>query len=415
MSDLTIPKLASWSNWLNNEVFETHYVTPSSEDEVVEIVNLARQSSETVRVVGTGHSSSPLHRSDVLISLDGMRGVISTDRAANRAVVHAGTKIRELGEDLWAGGLSLTNQGEIDRQAIAGAIGTGTHGTGLSLKSISSALTRARIVTGRGDVITVDESTPDYLAAARVSLGMLGVMTEIELAVSPAYEINEWIGYAPFDVVFPHSLELAQKHRNFSLLWFPTHQTAVNFDIVPENSQDASDICFIKIYEQDDTEVDAGPVAEYGKVLRRDRSYRVYPDVWEPLFYEMEYMLPVNLGLECYAKVRDVMLAEFPTANMPVELRFVAADDVFLSQNYGRASAVISVTNEPGNQPAGFFERFDEIFTAYEGRPHWGKLHYTSVERLTDQFPKYERFKEIRRELDPDGIFLNDYLRPLFA
>ncbi len=414
MSITELPDQTRWTNWLDNESFLTRLVKPSNESEIVDVVNLARSRSEQVRVVGTGHSSSPLHRNNgALISLDNMRGVISGDVSRNRAVVHAGTKIRELGDPLWDLGLALTNQGEIDRQAIAGAIATGTHGTGLRLPSISSKLRRARIVTGTGDIVEVDESTPDELRAAQVSMGMLGVMTEIELEVSPAYEIHEWIGYVPFDVVFPRSLELAQRHRNYSFLWLPTHQTAVNFDIVPANIPDASDHCFVKIYDLDDP--DTGPIADYGEVRRVGRSYHIYPDAWEPLFYELEYMMPVDSGLECLPKLRHMIQQDFPDSNMPVELRFVAADDAFLSQNYGHDTVVLSVTTEPGKPLRDFFDRCHTLFTEHGGRPHWGKIHQTSVENLRNQFPKYERFREVRRQFDPDGVFLNEYLAPLFG
>ena len=416
MTVQSLPPATTWSNWLDNESFSARVVTPRTEKEVIELVTLARDRSEQVRVVGTGHSSSPLHRTNgFLMSLDAMRGVISVDQQRLRAEVHAGTKIHELGDPLWELGLSLTNQGEIDRQSILGAISTGTHGTGLGLRNISSALQRARIVTGTGQVIEVDESMPDYLAAARVCLGMLGVITVAELSVSPAYEISEWIGFAPFDGVFPHSLALAEAHRNFSIMWFPTRQAAVDFDIVPPDGASDSDLCFIKMYEVGDVEVDAGPIAGYGSLRRRDRAYRVYPDPSWPLFCELEYMLPLDAGLECYPKVREIILSEYPSLHMPVQLRFVAADDIFLSQHYGRPSAVISVTTDPDHPIPGFFERFDELFTQHGGRPHWGKLHFTSVERLRAQVPEDERFCEVRREFDPDGVFLNEYLTPLFA
>lgn len=413
MTILDLPEKSTWSNWLSNEVFETKLVLPDDEQQIVSIVERARSSSEQVRVVGTGHSSSPLHRNNgTLISLDKLQGVVSGDVERQRAVVKPGTKIKQLGDPLWDLGLSLTNQGEIDRQAIAGAIGTGTHGTGLHLPSISSTLRRARIVTGTGEVVEVDASTPEELAAAQVAMGMLGVMTEIELAVSPAYEVHEWIGYVPFDDVFPHSLKLAETHRNFSILWLPTHQTAVNFDIVPSNISDASDYCFVKMYDLED--VDAGPIAAYGEVKRVDRSYRIYPDAWEPLFYEMEYMLPVDEGLACLPVLRQMIQQDFPESNMPVQMRFVAADDAFLSQNYGRPSVVLSVTTEPGKPMGDFFDRVHRLYTEYGGRPHWGKLHQTSVEALRSQFPQYDAFLDVRRRFDPDGVFLNEYLKPLF-
>lgn len=407
-----------WSNWLRNEVFEAQVSIPTSELEVVEIVRRARAQSEEVRVVGSGHSSTPLHRTNgVVLSLDNLRGVVSCDLARSRAVIRAGTKIRELGAPLWSGGLSLTNQGEIDRQAIAGAIGTGTHGTGLGLRSMSASLRSARIVTGTGEVVMVDESTPDELHAAQVAMGMLGPMTEIEVQASPAYELTEWLGFIPFEEVLPHCLSLANSHRNFGILWLPTHQTAMDYDLVPPdghpNMTDAADVCFTKIY--DIGNVDAGPVAEYGSVRRVAPAHVIYPDHFEPEFWEMEYMLPVEAGLECLQHLRQVFLQDYPDKHTPIQVRFVAEDEAFLSQNNGRPSTVVSVSTSPGKPVPGFFRRCDEILTRYGGRPHWGKLHRTSPERLKAQFPDYDRFREIRRRFDPDGIFLNEYLAPLFT
>ena len=415
MSTPTLPPKVTWQNWAKNESFETRYAEPRSEAEIVELVRSARSRSEQVRVVGTGHSQCPLHRSTgALVSLDNMKGVVSVDRERGRAVVRAGTKISELGDPLWEQGVALTNQGEIDRQSIAGAIATGTHGTGLRLKNLSSALTRARVVTGLGEIVEIDESTPHELRAARVSLGMLGVMTEIELAVSPAYEITEWLGHVRFEEMNPHILELARRNRNLNLLWLPTHEASVNYRLLPAGRGDGSDTCFVKIYGIGD--VDPGPIAAHGSVRRVDRSYRIYPDFWEPQYFDMEYMMPVEAGLECWVELRRVYREEFPDVHAPAELRFTAADDAFLSQNHGRDSAVVCAsTPYTGTPSEDFFGRCDELFTAYGGRPHWGKLYRTSVDRLQDQFPGYDEFRAVRRRFDPDGVFLNDHLRPLFA
>lgn len=410
----------SWSNWLDNEVFDTHVAKPATEADVAAVIHDARANGQRVRVVGTGHSSTPLLRTagpagpGVLLSLDNMRGVLGTDPDRGRARVYAGTKIRELGEPLWEGGVSLTNQGEIDRQAIAGAVATGTHGTGLGLGSVSSGLRSARLINGRGEVVQIDESTPDWLMAAQVSMGMLGVMTEIELAVSPAYSLTEWIGHVPFEVIAPKFLSLAETKRNFSILWLPSHQTGIDWELAPEDGSDATDVCFVKMYAADG-DVDPGPIAEYGSERRRDRAYRIYPDAWEPLFYEMEYMFSVEAGLQCLPKLRNMIRAQFPNSNMPVELRFTAADEGLLSQNYGRASAVLSVTGDANRYDEIFFDACEALFLQYHGRPHWGKLHKTTPELVRKQFPGHERFCKIRREFDPDGTFLNEYLHPLFA
>ena len=196
-------------------------------------------------------------------------------------------------------------------------------------------------------------------------------------------------------------------------MWLPTHQTAVNFDIAPSEPSDVTDHCFVKMYDLEDP--DAGPIAPYGEVRRVGRSYHIYPDAWEPLFYEMEYMMPIESGLACLAKLRRMIQQDFPDSDMPVELRFVAADDGFLSQNYGHDTVVLSVTTEPGKPLRDFFPRCHALFTEHEGRPHWGKIHETSVELLRAQFPKYDRFREVRRQFDPEGVFLNEYLKPLFG
>jgi FAD/FMN-containing dehydrogenase len=404
----------AWRNWLGNDEFEARIAIPRDEDEVAELVRGARDRCEPVRVAGAGHSNTPLFESGgILLSTEAMSGVIRCEPERRRVSVLPGTRISALGDPLWSEGLALTNQGDIDTQAVAGAIATGTHGSGLSLQSMSATLRRARVVTGAGGMLEIDECEPDLLHAAQVSLGMLGVMTEVELAVSDAYELTEWIGHLPWEKLEPHWEQLARSHRHFSFLWFASHQTAARWDLAPPDGSSAANGCFVKVY--DVGEVDAGPIAEHGGVRRVDRSYRIYPESWPPEMHEMEYMMSFERGLEAFDEVRRMVIADFPDNGIPVEVRFVAADEGLLSQNYGRPSTVVSVSGEIGKPYQPFLDRCDEIFMRYEGRPHWGKFHRPSPERLAEVFPAYEQFCQIRRELDPRGIFLNRYLASLFG
>ena len=147
---------------------------------------------------------------------------------------------------------------------------------------------------------------------------------------------------------------------------------------------------------------------------RIDRSYRIFPHVFEPNYHELEYFMPAEHGLEIFEEQRRLMLAALPDSVFPMEVRFVAADDAWMSPSYGHASMVIGVSGKPGTNYWPYLRRCDELFQAYSGRPHWGKLHFMTAERLARLFPKFESFRGLRRQFDPDGIFLNPHLRELF-
>src|SRR6185436_16248465 len=122
---------------------------------------------------------------------DRLSGVIGVDREARTAELGAGTRIAALGEPLLAHGLALANQGDIDQQALAGAIATGTHGTGPSIGSLSTMVAGIELVDGGGEIVRLDETRPDQLAAAAISVGLLGVVLSVSLRLVPAYRLHE--------------------------------------------------------------------------------------------------------------------------------------------------------------------------------------------------------------------------------
>ena len=175
---------STWTNWAGNQSFAAHVEAPASEDEVVEHVRAAIARGSGIRALGAGHSFTPLiETSGTVLSTDRLRGITDIDAAQQRVTVLPGTRIGEFGDPLWAAGLALANQGDIETQAIAGAIATGTHGSGPRLQSFSANLRACRIVNGLGEVVEIDATTPERLRAAQVAVGMLGVMTSLTLAV----------------------------------------------------------------------------------------------------------------------------------------------------------------------------------------------------------------------------------------
>jgi FAD-linked oxidoreductase len=404
--------VARWTNWVGNQTFAAEVAAPASEAEVVECVRRAIAAGTGVRAAGAGHSFTPvIETTGTVLTTDDLRGITHIDSARRLVTALPGTRVGEFGDPLWDAGLALVNQGDIDTQAIAGAVATGTHGSGLALPSFSASLKACRIVNGHGDVVEIDEAQPDLLRAAQVAVGALGVMTSLTVEVAPAYRLAERIEHRPLSEVLAHWDELFAGHRHFSFFWLPSEGSAQLYGLTTPPGQRMTDTCFIKVY--DEAGDDAPDAATPGR--RVDRAHRIYPAEFEPNFHELEYFVPVERGREAVEAMRELMLRSQPAAVFPMEVRTTAADDAYLSSNYRTATTVISVSGTPGFDYWDYLRDVDRLLGEFGARVHWGKLHFLTREQLSERYPESERFIAIRREFDPGGVFLNDHLRPLFA
>ena len=213
-----------WRNWVGNQSFiARHKAEPGSEDELAALVREASHQNLPIRVAGSGHSFTPVvATSGLLLSLKAMQGLVSADVERKRVVVRAGTRIGDIGRALKEVGLSLANQGDIDTQAIAGALSTGTHGTGIGLGCLSSQAVGMRLVQPDGTVLEVDaDREPDMMAAAQVSIGMLGVISAVTLQAVSAYNLKERLWRDDFEACMEQHDELAANNRHFSFFWCP--------------------------------------------------------------------------------------------------------------------------------------------------------------------------------------------------
>jgi FAD/FMN-containing dehydrogenase len=400
--------MTEFRNWVGNQTCTPERIlAPASEAEVQAAVRVAR----AVRCVATGHSFTPIHLTEgTLLTMDRLLGVLRVDPVTGRATALSGTPVGDFGEPLWAAGFSLANQGDIDTQGIAGAIATATHGSGLELPSFSAWLRRARLVTASGDVVEIGEDDP-RLPAVQVAVGMLGVVTEVEVTTVPAYRMSERIEHWSWEEAHGRFDELSRAHRHFSFFWCPSEASGALYGLTAPPGSRLADTCYVKIYDAvgDDVPDSAVPDARVG------RSYTIYPVVFEPNFHELEYFVPYERGPEAIAAMRELMLARQPLAVFPMEVRTVAAEAGWLSHSYERASVVISVSGQPGTDYEPYLREVDALLGAFDARVHWGKLHYLTREQLLERYPRAADFIALRRELDPDGVFLNDHLRPLFA
>jgi FAD/FMN-containing dehydrogenase len=402
----------TWTNWAANQSCAARVVTPADEDAVLAEVRRAIANGWSVRPAGAGHSFTPVVTTGgTVLEMRGLRGIRHVDGARRLVTALPGTTVAEFGDPLWAAGLALANQGDIDTQAIAGAIATGTHGSGNALPSFSATLRGCRLVDGCGEIVEIDETRPDLLRAAQVAIGLLGVMTSVTIEVAEAYRLSERIEHRPFGDVLADWDGLFAAHRHFSFFWLPSEDSAALYGLATPPGRRMTDTCYIKRY--DEAGEDVADDATTGR--RVDRSYRIYPADFEPNFHELEYFVPLERGREAVEAMRELMLASQPAAVFPLEVRTTAADDAYLSSNYRRATTVISVSGMPGRDYWPYLRAVDRLLGEFGARVHWGKLHFLTPEQLAERYPESERFIAIRRELDPGGVFLNDHLRPLFA
>ena len=407
-----LPRAQTWTNWVANQSFTPRYAAAArDEEEVVALVRRAAELGAGVRVAGAGHSFTPVVATDgLLLDLGSMAGVVGVDRERRRASALAGTLINGFYEPLWREGLALKNQGDIDTQQIAGATATATHGSGIGNPCLSGFIRGVRLVTAAGEVRVIGEDEPELLRAAQVSIGMLGVVTQLELEVTESYRLTEQIGLWRWQEVLERWDELVRGHRHFGFFWLPTDESARLYNLASDAGSMA-DKCYVKIYDEASGEQPDSD--EPGR--RTDRCYRIYPMVYDPNFHELEYFVPLERGPEALRAMRELMLARLPESIYPLEVRTVGPDDAYLSPQYRTATTVISVSGTPGTDYWDYLRAVDSLLSDFSARVHWGKLHFLTRERLGQLYPEAETFVRLRRELDPDGMFLNDHLRALFA
>ncbi|QBD80166.1 FAD-binding protein [Ktedonosporobacter rubrisoli] len=434
---MKIEQIKRWSNWSGSvNCSPTQFVKPGSIEELANFMRQYGSSGRHVRVVGAGHSFTPLVQSDdVLMSLEHMQGITSVDSSGSTVTVLAGTTLKNLGQALHAHGLAQENLGDIDVQSIAGAISTGTHGTGVNFGTLATQVVGLTLVTASGEILECSlERNQDLFRAAQVSLGMLGVIAAVTLRVVPAKRLQYHTYRERLSVCLANVERYKQENAHFEFFWFPyTDWVQIKFANETEAQPDAGSLWgnFNKVVLENGVywllsecnrlvprlsravcNISAQGIASVKEV---DYSHRIYATPRVVRFQEMEYNIPAEYFGEVLPKIKACIDRYGFEVHFPVECRFVQADDIWLSPAYQRASAYIAVHMYRGMPYKAYFEHIEEIYQDYQGRPHWGKLHTLTAERLAALYPRWHDFRRMRAQLDPEGIFLNAYLRELFA
>ena len=423
--------MATWRNWAGEQRCAPHSIErPGSEEELADVIAEAAASGLRVRAAGSGHSFSDIACTDgVMVSLDNMNRVLEADVASGLVRLEAGATLRELGPQLGAKGLALENQGDVDPQTISGAISTATHGTGARFMNISSQVKALRIVTADGPVALDAASDPDGLRAARVSLGALGVISEVTLQCVPSFTIHRVDEPRPLDEVLRDLERLVAEHDHFEFFAFPYTDRALTLtsrrtDEPPEpGGKLGSWIEDRLLYNHAFGAMNRlgrlrpSTIPAFNRLVarmmsrseHRDLSYRVYAHERNVRFTEMEYAIPAAAVTVAVERVMDLVARRDLAVGFPLEVRFAAPDDAFLSTAEGRETGYIAVHVFRGMEFESYFRGVEAIMNEYGGRPHWGKRHYQTAATLKPLYPGWDRFQEARRRLDPGGIFGNEY------
>ena len=422
----------SWRNWVGDQTcMPATVLAPRSRGELEQEVRDAAAAGRRVRVTGSGHSfTEAALTDDVMLRIEALDRVLDADPVSGLVKVEAGILLADLNECLHELGLAMENLGDIDRQTLAGAISTATHGTGAELRNISAQVEAMEIVTADGELRALSASgAPDELLAARVGLGALGAIYSVTLRTIPAFTLHRLDRPRPLGEVLARFDELAERNDHFEFFVFPHTDIALTLernrselapaprgalrrwfsDVVVENT--VGDLA-LRLARRRPSMI-PGLSARAAKMMsqgeRLDRSYRIFASERRVRFTEMEYALPREHGPEAVRRILELVERRGIEVAMPIECRVVAPDDALLSPAFERPTAYVAVHQYQGMEWRPYFEAVEEIMNGYDGRPHWGKRHFQSHSTLAGRYPRWDDFAAVRDRFDPDRAFANEY------
>jgi L-gulonolactone oxidase len=429
-----------WHNWGRNQAVTPLEVASARDvDAVSRVVLRAAEDGRTIRAVGAGHSfTATALAPDIQLRVDGLDGIHSVDRDAGLVTVGAGIPLHRLNAELESVGLSMSNLGDIDAQTLAGAISTGTHGTGAQLGGIATQVRGLQLVLADGSVVDVSQdSDPELYAAARVGVGAFGIVTAVTLQCEPRFELTAVEQPMPLEQVLEDFDELADGNEHFEFYWFPHTDVALTKrNNRPSGGEPTK--ALPRWRELLDDELLANGVFEMAQrfVYRRpaaipalnrlsaralsartftDVSHRVFVSPRRVRFREMEYAVPRERLVDVFREVRSWIESSGVTISFPVEVRVAAPDDIWLSTASGRASGYLAVHQWHRVDYQAYFRAVEAIAGEAAGRPHWGKLHWLDAATLRDRYPHFDDAMAVRDRVDPARIFSNTYTQQVFG
>ncbi len=423
----------AWRNWAGNQrATGLTVVTPAGAEGIAAEVRAAASAGRRVTALGSGHSFSGIGRpEDVALDLRRHARLVDVDDGG-LVTVQAGMPLHRLNTELAARGWALTNLGDVDRQTVAGALSTGTHGTGARFGGLATQLRALELVTADGTVLRCSAAEhPDVFSAARIGLGALGVLSTVTLQAVPAFALRAEEGAARLPDLLASFDAFTTGTDHVEFYWFPHTDRCLTKRNTRVPLDEVAPLSRARALWDDEVVSNAGfaavvaagrrvpalvpPLARFsagalGARTYTDVAHRVFVSRRRVRFREMEYAVPREAAPGVLAELYQVVEAGPWRVPFPVEVRVAAADDVPLSTASGRDTAYVAVHVPARSEPGGYFAAVEAIAGAVGGRPHWGKLHGLDATALAARYPRFGEFTALRARLDPGGVFANAHL-----
>ncbi|WP_051845030.1 D-arabinono-1,4-lactone oxidase [Streptomyces globisporus] len=423
-----------WRNWSGNErAHPVRVLRPTRTEEVAASVADAARDGLRVKAVGSGHSfSGAAVAPGVQLRLDHLAGLGSVDRESGLVTVGAGMPLWRLGPLLASHGLAMEIMGDIDRQTVSGAISTGTHGSGLRFGGIATQVRALQLVLADGSVVRCSaDERPELFRAARVGIGALGVITEVTLQCVDQFALHARDTAMPVSEVLERVDELTEDDDHFEFFWFPHSETALTrrFRRLPADTPLKPIGALTR--RVDETVSGLGfeglcrlgtavptlvpPIARFAARAMSAREWtdlspRVFASPRDVRFHEGEFAIPREHAVDALREIKRWIDTTGERVSFPLEVRFSAPDDIWLSTAQGRESCYIAFHQYHRMPYRRYFEACEDILGSYGGRPHWGKMHTLDADALRPRYERFDDFVALRDTLDPTGVFANPYL-----
>jgi len=424
-----------WRNWGRVESAHPAYLArPTSVGEVAAVVMRARELGLPLKPVGAGHSFTAIAAtSGVQLDLGRLDGLLDVDTERGRVTIGAGTNLHQLPALLDPHGLAMENLGDIDRQTIAGATSTGTHGTGGGFRGLAAQLVAVTLVTADGGILHVSETeNAELLPAVRLGLGALGILVDVTVQCVPAFAMHALEQPEPLAEVLDGFEARVETADHFEFYWFPHTDTV----LTKTNTRLPADTPLAPLGAVrtwfDDAFMANGvfeATCATGRLLPAavpainrlatnltgnreftEKSASVFTTQRTVRFRELEYAIPREAVPDAVRGIRSLIADRGWRISFPIEVRAAASDDLWLSTAHDRTSGYIAVHRYWRENHLEYFHAIEDLLRSYDGRPHWGKIHFQDAATLAEHYPRFGDFLAVRDRLDPDRLFANPYL-----
>ncbi len=421
-----------WANWPRTaRANPSSIVAPRTAAEVQQVVAEAYRTGRHVRPVGSSHTSNALAAApDILLDTRGLRGMNWIDLDRRQASFGAGTTIAEAGALLETYGWQLENIPNNPAVTLGGAVSTGSHGTGARFASLSSQLLSATLVAGTGEVVTISDSQDlELWPSVKLSLGALGIFTELVFRIVPGYRIRTSEEQVRMTELVDEFTVLASGADHFAASWRPhtdevfvTQGFRESGEIADEPTPSRRSASFGALGEMLAIGLSKSlPLLTPAVNKLANRVHPVGEATLGPLralaepapvrFASLEYAFPIAETPEVLRALDETIEREHLNLPYAVRISTTAGDDAYLSNAYGKTVGNITVRVPSTIDARPIFRATEDLFLRLGGLPHWGAFHTVRAEEFKHVLMRFGDFHTARERLDPAGVFDNAHLR----